>query len=175
PRGETLLDKLVANGIIVTAIGKVSDLFARRGITTSYPTKSDDDGMAKIFEMMGSQDGGLIFANLVDFDTLYGHRNDVQGYAANIERFDARLASLLPLLRKDDVLIITADHGNDPSTPSTDHSREHVPLLITGQQVRKGVDLGTRETFADLAQTLAAVFRVPAVAHGTNFLPMLAL
>ena len=118
---------------------------------------------------MASQPRGLIFANLVDFDTLYGHRNDPGGYAANLERFDARLAALLPKLRHDDLLIITADHGNDPTTPSTDHSREYVPLLAAGAQVR-AVDLGTRETFADLGQTLAAVFGVPPLAHGTSFL-----
>jgi phosphopentomutase len=175
PRGETLLDKLTAHGISVTSVGKISDLFAGRGITTSHPTKSDEDGMAKIAERMASQDDGLIFANLVDFDTLYGHRNDVRGYAANLERFDAQLATLLPRLGKDDLLVITADHGNDPSTPSTDHSREHVPILVTGHRVRKGVDLGRRATFADLAQTLAEAFGVSAVDHGTSFLPEIIL
>ena len=102
---------------------------------------------------------GLIFANLVDFDTQYGHRNDVAGYAQNLERFDARLAELLPRLRDDDLLVVTADHGNDPTTPSTDHSREYVPLLVAGARVRDGVDLGTRPTFADLGQTLADAVR----------------
>jgi phosphopentomutase len=170
PRGETLLDKLVAHGETVTAVGKINDLFAGRGVTRSYSTKSDDDGMSKVGELMEAQESGLIFVNLVDFDTVYGHRNDVRGYASNLERFDARLASLVPLLREDDLLVITADHGNDPSTPSTDHSREHVPLLVTGHHVAKGADLGTRESFADLAQTLAEVFGVEAVAHGTSFL-----
>ena len=170
PRGETLLDRLVANHITVTAIGKINDLFAGRGITTAYSTKSDDEGMARVEDQLRRQESGLIFANLVDFDTVYGHRNDVRGYAANLERFDARLASLLPLLKDDDLLVITADHGNDPSTPSTDHSREYVPLLVTGRRVRKGVDLGTRATFADLAQTLAEAFAVPSIAHGTSFL-----
>jgi phosphopentomutase len=119
---------------------------------------------------MRHQDDGLILANLVDFDTAYGHRNDVRGYAANLERFDARLAALLALLRERDVLVLTADHGNDPSTPSTDHSREYVPLMVTGQHVRKGTDLGTRETFADLGQTLATIFGVPPLAHGASFL-----
>jgi phosphopentomutase len=173
PRGETLLDRLAARGITVTAVGKVSDLFAGRGVTASHPTKSDDEGMTVVEERMRHQEDGLIVANLVDFDTVYGHRNDVQGYAANLERFDARLASLLPLLRDTDVLVVTADHGNDPSTPSTDHSREYVPLLITGHHVRKGVDLGTRETFADLAQTLAGAFNVGSLGHGTSFLSSL--
>lgn len=170
PRGETLLDRLVAHGHAVTSVGKISDLFAGRGITHSFPTSSDADGMDRVAERMSEQDRGLIFANLVDFDTVYGHRNDVRGYADNLERFDERLARLLPLLHEDDLLVITADHGNDPSTPSTDHSREHVPLLVTGRNVRKGVDLGTRETFADLAQTLADGFGIAPVAHGSSFL-----
>ena len=169
PRGTTLLDTLTESNIQVTAIGKINDLFAGRGIAEAHPTKSDDDGMTKVEEQLRRQDRGVIFANLVDFDTVYGHRNDVAGYAANLERFDARLASLLPALRADDLLVVTADHGNDPSTPSTDHSREHVPLLVTGHRVRKGTDLGTRATFADLAQTLADVFAVRSVAHGTSF------
>ena len=111
---------------------------------------------------------GLVFANLVDFDTLYGHRNDAEGYAANLERFDARLAALLPRLQDDDILMITADHGNDPTTPSTDHSREYVPLIVTGARVR-GVDLGTRGTFADLGQTVADLLGVGAFARGTSF------
>jgi phosphopentomutase len=170
PHADTLLDKLRADGHTVTAIGKINDLFAGRGISQSFPTKSDDAGMTRIIEQMHAQDAGLIFANLVDFDTLYGHRNDVRGYATNLERFDARLAELLPRLRLDDVLVITADHGNDPSTPSTDHSREYVPLLATGQRIKKGTELGTRATFADLAATLAEGFRVAPVEQGTSFL-----
>ena len=119
---------------------------------------------------MTAVERGLIFANLVDFDTQYGHRNDVEGYARNLERFDGRLAGLLPRLRDDDLLIVTADHGNDPTTPSTDHSREYVPLLVIGARVRAGVDLGTRRTFADLGQTLAELFGVGPLAHGTSFL-----
>jgi phosphopentomutase len=111
-----------------------------------------------------------VFANLVDFDTQYGHRNDVEGYARNLERFDGRLAELLPRLRPDDLLVVTADHGNDPSTPSTDHSREHVPVLVSGAGVRPGTNLGTRPTFADLGQSLAEFFDVPALPHGTSFL-----
>jgi phosphopentomutase len=110
----------------------------------------------------------------VEFDTQFGHRNDAAGYAANLERFDARLAALLPLLRPDDLLVITADHGNDPTTPSTDHSREYVPLVVVGATVRGGVDLGTRESFADLGQTLASVFGVGPLAAGTSFLDALA-
>lgn len=170
PLAETLLDRLIAAGHEVTSIGKVSDLFAGKGISASHPTKSDSDGVDKIEMAMGSQERGLIFANLVDFDAMYGHRNDVAGYAANLERFDARLPGIISRLRPDDVLVITADHGNDPTTPSTDHSREHVPILLTGGKVKTGVDIGTRSTFADLGQTLADNFGVGALAHGTSFL-----
>ena len=119
---------------------------------------------------MREEQQGLIFANLVDFDTLYGHRNDVAGYAANLERFDERLGPMLDALEPDDLLIVTADHGNDPTTPSTDHAREYVPILMVGGHVRRGADIGTRATFADLGQTLAANFAVPPLAHGTSFL-----
>jgi phosphopentomutase len=165
-----LLDRLVAHGHQVTSVGKVSDLFAGKGISSANPTKSDADGVDKVEALMATQDAGLIFCNLVDFDTQYGHRNDVAGYAANLERFDARLPGLLAKLRADDLLVITADHGNDPTTPSTDHSREHVPVLVTGRKVRPGVDLGTRATFSDLGQTLADNFGVGAIANGTSFL-----
>ena len=170
PRGETLLDRVKAAGLPVVAIGKIEDLFAGRGVTRAVHTASDEEGMDEVARQMALTDRGLIFANLVDFDTRFGHRNDVAGYAANLERFDARLAELLPQLRPDDLLVVTADHGNDPTTPSTDHSREYVPLLVTGAGVRAGVDLGTRATFADLGQTLAEVFGVGALAHGTSFL-----
>lgn len=170
PIGETLLDRMVAADHQVTSVGKVADLFAGRGISASNPTKSDADGIDKIEALMGTQERGMIFANLVDFDAVYGHRNDTAGYAANLERFDTRLPALLSRLREDDLLVITADHGNDPTTPSTDHSREHVPLLVTGRRVKAGVDLGTRATFADLAQTLADNFGVGPLPNGTSFL-----
>jgi phosphopentomutase len=170
PVAETLLDRLTASGITVTAIGKIRDLFAGRGITSSTSTASDDQGMDLVIRAVQSDTTGLVFANLVDFDTLYGHRNDVPGYAANLERFDVRLAELLPKLAADDLLVITADHGNDPSTPSTDHSREYVPVLLAGRGVRAGVDIGTRVTFADLGQTLAEIFGVGPLEHGTSFL-----
>ena len=170
PSGETLLDRVKAASIPAVAIGKIEDLFAGRGITQGIHTVSDDDGMDKVEAQMKVVDRGLIFTNLVDFDAQYGHRNDVEGYARNLERFDARLAALLPQLRGGDLLVITADHGNDPTTPSTDHAREYVPLLVTGPRVRAGVDLGTRKTFADLGQTLAELFGVGPIAHGTSFL-----
>ena len=170
PIAETLLDRLVAGGRHVTSVGKVSDLFAGKGISSSNPTRSDADGVDKVEALMASQSSGLIFANLVDFDAQYGHRNDVAGYAANLERFDQRLPALIRKLHRDDLLIITADHGNDPTTPSTDHSREHVPILLKGDRVAAGTDIGTRATFADLGQTLAENFGVGTLANGTSFL-----
>jgi phosphopentomutase len=170
PSGETLLDRLKAGGIPVIAIGKIDDLFAGRGITKAIHTSSDDEGMDLVERQMDDVGRGLIFANLVDFDTQFGHRNDVQGYARNLERFDGRLAAVLDRLREDDLLAVTADHGNDPTTASTDHSREHVPLLVAGRRVKAGIDLGTRNTFADVGQTLAEVFGVGRLAHGTSFL-----
>ena len=160
----------------MVAIGKINDLFAGRGIGRAIHTASDAEGMERLSEAMREQEDGFIFVNLVDFDTVYGHRNDVEGYASNLERFDEALVRLLPNLRSSDLLVVTADHGNDPSTPSTDHSREFVPVLITGgpakagPHVRQGVDIGTRQTFADLGQTLAENFGVGPLAHGTSFL-----
>lgn len=170
PFQPTLLDALKSAGQAVIGIGKIEDLFAGRGLTRAVHTTSDDHGMDVVEEELARTPRGLIAVNLVDFDTLYGHRNDVQGYAANLERFDARLARLLPKLQSSDAVFVTADHGNDPTTPSTDHSREHVPLLVAGAMVKPGVNIGVRPTFADLGQTLAEVFGVPRLAHGTSFL-----
>ncbi|MGE3843349.1 MAG: phosphopentomutase [Vicinamibacterales bacterium] len=174
PFGETLLDVLQRHGHPVVAIGKISDLFAARGIDRSTHTTSDEHGMDVLEHELETVDRGLILVNLVDSDTIYGHRNDVAGYGANLERIDRRLNRLLARLRPTDLLVVTADHGNDPTTPSTDHSREHVPVFVVGHGVASGVDLGTRRTFADLAQTLAGVFGVPPLAHGTSFLRQLA-
>jgi phosphopentomutase len=170
PRGRTLLDALTDAGHAVVAIGKIEDLFAGRGISRAVHTSSDAEGMDALAAAMSLDPAGLILVNLVDFDTQYGHRNDVAGYAANLERFDHRLAGIIELLGADDLLVVTADHGNDPTTPSTDHSREHVPVLLFGAAVRPGADVGTRQTFADLGQTLADLFSVPRLAHGTSFL-----
>ena len=170
PFAPTLLDALTAATIPVIAVGKIEDLFAGRGISRAVHTTSDEDGMDEVEKAIETTPRGLIFANLVDFDTVYGHRNDPAGYAGNLERFDARLARLLPRIGDGDLLFITADHGNDPTTPSTDHSREHVPVFAYGPAVRPGVNLGLRESFADLGQTIASIFNVGPLAHGTSFL-----
>lgn len=170
PAQETLLDRLTAAGEPVIALGKVEDLFAGRGITRAVHGASDDEVMDAIEVEMRTTSRGLLLANLVDFDTTYGHRNDPEGYGANLERFDARLSELLAQLRGSDLLIVTADHGNDPTTPSTDHSREYVPLLVTGAGVVPGVNLGTRRSFADVGQTLAELFGVGPLDHGESFL-----
>jgi len=154
----------------VVAIGKIEDLFAGRGVTSATHTKSDEDGMDEVERAMAGVERGIVIANLVDCDTVYGHRNDVRGYAANLERIDARISEVLGRLRDDDLLVLTADHGNDPTTPSTDHSREYVPLLVAGRRVRAGAQLGVRSTFADLGQTLAEVFSLPPMPHGMSFL-----
>jgi phosphopentomutase len=170
PFAPTLLDALKDRDLPVVAIGKIEDLFAGRGITQAVHTSSDDEGMDEVAMAMESTECGLIFANLVDFDSQFGHRNLVAGYAENLERFDLRLQGLLPCLQPKDLLIVTADHGNDPTTPSTDHSREYVPVMVAGAAVRSGVDLGTRETYADLGQTVAELFGAPRLPSGTSFL-----
>jgi phosphopentomutase len=170
PPTDTLLDLLTGAAIPVLAIGKIRDLFAGRGISQSIHTASDAEVMDAVERTIEESPEGLVFANLVDFDAMYGHRNDVAGYAANLERFDERLGRLIPRLRPDDLLILTADHGNDPTTPSTDHSREFVPVLAFGARVPPGVDLGVRASFADLGQTVADIFGVGPLDHGRSFL-----
>jgi phosphopentomutase len=173
PAGVTLLDRLCEAGHPVLGIGKIADLFAGRGFTSARHAVSDDDGLNQLERALAITPRGLIAINLVDFDTQFGHRNDVTGYAAHLEHVDERLARILNAVRPDDLVAIAADHGNDPTTPSTDHSREYVPLFVLGAGVRPAVDLGTRATFADLGQTLAAWFGVTPLAHGTSFLDRL--
>jgi phosphopentomutase len=170
PPAPTLLDRVKDAGLPVIAIGKIEDLFAGRGITAATHTANDDHGMDEVLRSMATTTRGLIFANLVDFDTQYGHRNDVAGYAANLERADVRLAGLMTQLQPRDLLVVTADHGNDPTTPSTDHAREYVPVFLMGEAVRRGIDIGTRATFADLGQTIAELFGVGPLEHGSSFL-----
>jgi phosphopentomutase len=170
PPVPTLLDRMADAGLPVVAIGKIFDLFAGRGIARHLPSASDAEGVDALLSEMGQTAAGLIMVNLVDFDTVYGHRNDPEGYAANLERFDARLSGIVGRLDAGDLLVITADHGNDPTTPSTDHSREFVPVLVTGQAAHAGRVLAPRETFADLGQTLAELFGVPRLPYGTSML-----
>jgi phosphopentomutase len=170
PHGETLLDRLSAAGWPVFGVGKIEDIFTGRGVAGGVHTVSDADGIDQTLMAMKQLDRGLIFVNLVDFDTLYGHRNDVEGFARNLELLDARLPDVLGALREDDVFVLTADHGCDPSDTSTDHTREHVPLLVSGPRVPAGLALGVRETFADMGQTLAENFGVGALLAGESFL-----
>lgn len=172
PSGLTLLDRVHAEGLPVVAIGKVSDLFAGRGISESVHADCDDDVMTALNRSMRKTTRGLLVANCVDFDTVYGHRNDVVGYAANLERFDRHLLELLPSVGPNDLLVITADHGNDPTTPGSDHSREYVPLLVVGRKI-KNIDLGVRHSFADVGQTLSHALGVPPVDSGDSFIDAL--
>lgn len=158
PSGPTLLDLLVKAGLPVVGIGKISDIFAGQGITESIPITDNADGMRKCIKALGSQDAGLLFANLVDFDMLYGHRRDATGFAAALSRFDAWLPELQQAMQTDDLLLITADHGCDPVTPGSDHSREFVPILAWHKQMSVGQELGTRTSFCDVAATIAEVF-----------------
>lgn len=170
PGKATILDSLKDKGFRVKAVGKIKDIFNGRGITDSVYIHGNMDGVDKTLEFMKEEFAGLIFTNLVDFDMLYGHRNNVQGYAAALEEFDGRIPEILNSLREDDLLIITADHGCDPTTGSTDHSREYVPLLVYGRSLKSGINLGTRSSFVDVAQTIAQVFGTGAGFGGKSFL-----
>ena len=170
PPHETVLDRLVGGGVPVAAIGKIADLFADRGVTSSVHTHDDMDGMTQTVRTLASVERGLVFTNLVDLDTLYGHRNDPKGYGADLERIDARLPEVLARLGASDLLLITADHGNDPTTDGTDHSREVVPLIVAGPGVRAGTDLGVRPTFADVGATVADALGVAGTGAGTSLL-----
>ncbi|HXI14188.1 MAG TPA: phosphopentomutase [Thermoanaerobaculia bacterium] len=161
PTGETVLERVQRSGIRTVGLGKIADIFDHVGIDEEIRTDSNSDGMKKTLELVEQSNAGLIFTNLVDFDSKYGHRNDVAGYARALELFDRELAGLLPRLRPDDLLFITADHGCDPSDISTDHTREYVPLIVAGPKVTAR-PLGTRKTFADLGVTICQLLGVPA-------------
>ncbi|MBI2818970.1 MAG: phosphopentomutase [Acidobacteria bacterium] len=169
PPHENLLDCLTAAGIFTYGVGKIRDIFCGRGLAGSVKIENNADGVAKTMQALDEYRTGLIVTNLVDFDMLYGHRNDVEGYARALEEFDLALDELLKRMNADDLLLITADHGCDPTTPSTDHSREYVPVLAAGARVQPGTNLGTRATLADLGQTIAENFDVH-IAHGASFL-----
>jgi phosphopentomutase len=170
PPTPTVLDRLVEAGRRVVTVGKVDDLFAGRGVTDAIHTTSNEEGEGVLLDLVKRAGEGLVFANLVDFDTQYGHRNDPAGFAAALERFDTTFGRFADRLRGDEMAWVTADHGNDPTTPGTDHTREYTPLLVAGPRVRDGVDLGTRTSFADLGATLAELFSVAAPRAGTSFL-----
>jgi phosphopentomutase len=167
PPNGMLLDLLSESQVQTFAVGKISDIFLGRGIKRSIKTENNEDGMNKILALMEQQQSGLLWANLVDFDQLYGHRNDVEGYAAALERVDSWIRCLP--IEDDDLVLLSADHGCDPTTPSTDHSREYTPLLAYGKRVKTGVALGTRATLADIGQTVAKNFGVQIMA-GISFL-----
>jgi phosphopentomutase len=174
PPSDTVLDEIKGAGLEVRSVGKIYDIFAQRGFTHTHPTRSNDEGITASVEELRATERGLVFANLVDFDQAFGHRNDPAGYAGALEAFDRRLPELLDALGPDDVLMLTADHGNDPTTPSTDHSREKVFVLATGPQVTPGVDLGARSSFTDLGATVADLLGVTTATPGKSFAPLLA-
>lgn len=170
PLGRTMCDALSEQGLTVKGIGKIYDIFNGVGITESERTTGNEDGINKTIEALSKDFEGLCFVNLVDYDMLYGHRNDIDGYAKALKYFDDRLPEIMDGLRDEDILMITADHGCDPGTESTDHSREYVPLVIAGKPVKAGVNLGTRNTFSDIAASICEYFDVPLETKGVSFL-----
>lgn len=169
PPADTMLDLLSENGIKTIGIGKINDIFAGHGISQAYRIENNIEGMHKTIELANQDFEGLCFVNLVDFDMVYGHRNDVDGYADAATQFDCMLCELVFQLKTDDILIITADHGCDPATPSTDHSREYTPMIIYGDKIHEGVNLGTRSTFADISATILDLFGVENTLDGESF------
>jgi len=169
PPGITILDAVKDVGMEVMGVGKIEDIFDHRGLTLSNHTGNNMAGIDAIIKFLDTKNTGLIFANLVDFDALYGHRNNPRGYADALEAFDSRLPEIVTHLKPSDILIITADHGNDPTTSSTDHSRERVPVLIAGTHVKPNTNLGTRESFADMAATIAELLGIECFESGKSF------
>lgn len=170
PPRPTVMMRLVEAGYDVAAVGKIDDLFGNTGITLNKHTTNNHDSLNALLEFMPERFKGMIFANLIEYDMIYGHRNDPQGYAGALRAFDDRIPEIRAAMRPTDIVIIAADHGVDPTTPSTDHSREYVPLLVFGDAVRAGVNLGTRRTYADVAATISEIFGLPAPEIGTSFL-----
>jgi phosphopentomutase len=171
PPEETLLDRAVKKGYEVIAIGKIGDIFAHKGVTKEIHTSDNNDGISSTIEWIKKEEvKGIIFTNLIDFDMKYGHRNDPKGYAEALEAFDHRLPEIVSALKEKDIIIITADHGCDPTTPSTDHSREYVPLLVYGKKLGKPKSLGVRRSFADVGATVAEALLIPEFNEGESFL-----
>ena len=173
PPRPTLLDRMAEHGLRVFGVGKIEDIFAGSGVSESVHTESNAHGMAETLKAMDTSSAELIFTNLVDFDQEFGHRNDPAGFARALEELDGSLPTLMERARHDDLVLLTGDHGCDPTTAGTDHSREYVPLLVAGKRVRGGANLGTRESFADLGQSLAENFGVGPLDAGTSFLKLL--
>ncbi len=167
--GKTMLDVMKENGKSVTAIGKIEDLFVGRSIDKAIHTQGNKDGIEKTIEEIKNGKSDLIFTNLVDFDMLYGHRNNLEGYAQALKYFDYRLGEIFENLKDDDMLIITADHGNDPYTPSTDHSREYIPILIYGKQIKENINIGIRNTYADISATILDIMGLDKLPDGESF------
>ena len=166
--GKNMLDIISKEKEVIT-IGKIEDLFSGRGITRAIHTEGNADGIEKNIQELKKDTEGLIFTNLVDFDMLYGHRNDIEGYAKALEYFDSKLPAIMQTMKDTDMLIVTADHGNDPSTPSTDHSREYIPILIYGKQIKENIDIGIRKTYADIAATVLDVLGMEQLSVGNSF------
>ena len=175
PTGKTMLNYIGEGGLKVYGVGKIYDIFCGQGVDYTVHIDSNMDGVDKTLEFMNTVENGLIFTNLVDFDMLYGHRNDAAGYAAALEEFDARIPEILKNLRDDDILYITADHGCDPTMPGTDHSREYVPLMVCGKNIKAGIDLYTRDSFADIAQTVMEHLDIKGNIAGKSFLKDISL
>ena len=167
--GKTMLDVISEKNGRVISIGKTQDLFNGRGIQKAIHTNGNADGIAKTIEEIENEEADLIFTNLVDTDMLYGHRNNIQGYAQALEYFDSQLPEIIEKMKETDMLIITADHGNDPSTPSTDHNREYIPILVCGKQIKENINLGIRETFSDISATVLDILNMPKLENGTSF------
>lgn len=172
PPYPTLLDKMLERGKRVLGIGKVKDIMGGSGFSEVFPTKDNREGMEKIKKVITEEKFSLLLANLIDFDMVWGHRNDIEGFARGLEEFDSFIPEILRELEDDDLLIITADHGNDPTTPSTDHSREAVPVLIYGKNVKKGVFIGIRDSFSDLGKTVGENFGIE-IENGKSFLALI--
>ena len=170
PTGVTILDLAKEKGMEVVAIGKIEDIFEHRGMTKADHTTNNADGIEKTIQYMKEEFSGILFTNLVDTDMIFGHRNDVEGYASALEYFDNKLPEILSLMKEEDILFITADHGCDPTTESTDHSREYVPVLAYGKKVKENIDLGVRRTFADLGQTISDYLELGAEFEAESFL-----
>lgn len=169
PPQPTILDLLQQNGFSVIGIGKIADIFAGQGITKSIPTKSNQEGINTILACLHQEEGDLLFANLIDFDMLYGHRNDPEGFAKALMVLDQKLPSIMEALNNDDILVLTADHGVDPTFPGTDHTREYVPLLVYGGEVLADNYLGVRKTLADIQATIATFFNIEGTTQGKSF------